>query len=154
MKKKYIFIISILIIFIDQIIKKMVSMFMLDGISKNFIGQVIKLSKAYNTGAAFSFGSNNTIIIIVINIILIVGLVYFVLKNYNKVCNLNKISFALIIGGGISNLVDRIFRGYVVDYLSFNIGSLYFPIFNFADVCIVLSIIFIFVHMLKEDLWK
>ena len=62
--------------------------------------------------------------------------------------------YSLLLSGILGNLLDRIIHGYVIDYLSFNFGKYYFPIFNFADICIVISILLILIRMIKEDVWK
>ena len=61
---------------------------------------------------------------------------------------------SLLLGGILGNLLDRIVNGYVIDYISLNIFGYHFPIFNFADICIVISVILIFSSALKGDLWK
>ena len=59
--------------------------------------------------------------------------------------NLSIISYSLIIGGIIGNLIDRIFLNHVIDFLSFNIFGYYFPIFNIADICIVCGILLLLI---------
>ena len=60
-------------------------------------------------------------------------------------------SYSLMIGGILGNLFDRCFNGYVIDFLSFKFGSYYFPIFNFADVFIVVGGIILIINILMED---
>ena len=107
----------------------------------------------HNTGGAFSILSGNRWLFIVIGILVVVIISFFIKKieylNYKYT-----MIFALLIGGILGNLIDRIFRGYVIDYLSFKIMGYNFPIFNFADVCIVISIIIILITNIGEDLWK
>ena len=62
--------------------------------------------------------------------------------------------YSLFIAGVLGNLVDRLVYGYVIDYLSFNFGNFFFPIFNFADIYIVLSVIMYMIRVIKGDLWK
>jgi signal peptidase II len=59
-------------------------------------------------------------------------------------------SVALILAGGIGNLIDRIIHGYVVDFLSF----WSFPVFNFADCCVVIGTFLLLFHMLRNDAIK
>ena len=86
-----------------------------------------------------------------LTIIITIALVILVLKNkYNS--KLFNTSMFLIIGGGIANLIDRIFLGYVIDYLSI---SFFPPVCNFADYCIsigaVLLVIYILFYSEKKD---
>ena len=108
MKKKNLIILIILIILVDQLIKFGISNTIKIGNSVNFIGQAIRLTHVQNTGGAFSIGKNNTNLIICVNIVIITGLLIILLKNYNKIKNIIKLSIALIIAGGIGNLIDRI----------------------------------------------
>ena len=60
----------------------------------------------------------------------------------------------MLIGGITGNLLDRIVYGYVIDYLSFEIFNYNFPVFNLADVFIVVSILLILIKGIKEALCK
>lgn len=78
-------------------------------------------------------------------------IIFIVIQKFNKLNNLMKISASLIIGGGVSNLVDRIIRGYVVDYIDIS-AIVSYPIFNIADICIVIGIILIILNILNENI--
>ena len=147
---KQIFKYSFILILIDQMIKILVSN-MIESIVviKNFLN----LTYVENTGAAFSMLENNTIFLIIITIVTLFLIYKFLLKNkqFNK---LEITTYSLLIGGIIGNLIDRIIFGYVIDYLSFNFGEFYFPIFNFADICIVVAALIILIKTIKESLWK
>ena len=92
-----------------------------------------------NTGTAFSLFPGLNTILIVIGLIILILLIYF----YFKTKNLIQLSLLLIISGTIGNLIDRIFFGYVRDFIDFKI----WPIFNIADSLIVIGVILI---LLKE----
>ncbi len=93
----------------------------------------------YNTGAAFSFlaGAGGwqrwffTVTTITISIIII-----FWIKKLPPSDKITGISLCLILGGAIGNLIDRIYLGYVIDYIQVWIGSYPWPAFNIADVAI------------------
>ena len=145
MKKRNIIIFSIILIFIDQIIKYLVHNYIISDIViiNNFFS-IINLS---NYGAAFGILSNNIYFLIFISLILI----YFIISEIKK--NNNKgyiISLLMILGGALGNLIDRIFRGYVVDYLSFELFSISFPVFNFADMLITFGTIYLIYMIIKE----
>ena len=116
---------------------------------KNFFS--IRL--AHNTGAAFSILSNSRILLIVIGILAIIGLIFYI-KSLDVIDDIDTFVYALLFGGIVGNLIDRIIYGYVIDYISFKFGSYYFPIFNFADICIVLAVTIILIRTIKESLWK
>lgn len=110
--------------------------------------EVLNLTYCENTGAAFGIFKNGTLaLLIVTTIVLAVMAVYlYKTKITNKIFN---ISIAMVIGGGIGNNIDRLFRGFVVDFIDFRIIN--FAIFNFADICIVLGIIICFIYLIFFD---
>lgn len=145
---KQIFKYSFILILIDQMIKILVSN-MIESIVviKNFLN----LTYVENTGAAFSMLENNTIFLIIITIVTLFLIYKFLLKNkqFNK---LEITTYSLLIGGIIGNLIDRIIHGYVIDYLEFIILNRHMPIFNFADICIVIgTILFLFITIKEEQ---
>ena len=105
----------------------------------------LDFTRLHNTGAAFSlFASDSgwqrwplTLISAGIGATLIGWLV----RNAFRVTTALNLSMALIAGGAIGNLVDRLSQGYVVDFILFHIGQWYYPAFNIADVCITIGLI-------------
>ena len=80
---------------------------------------------------------------IVSNILVLALAIYFLVKQFEKMNLPTKIVLCMILGGGISNLIDRIFRGYVIDFIK--VEFIKFPVFNIADILVVLGwIIFVF----------
>ena len=75
---------------------------------------------------------------------------YFLLKN-KKFSWFNIIFYSLLIGGILGNLFDRIIYGYVVDYLDFYIFGYNFPIFNVADMCIVVAVILAMIDIIRSE---
>lgn len=120
---------------IDQVIKYLVLENLKPVGYMSLIDNFFSLAYVENRGIAFGmfqgmfwFFSLMTIVFIGIFIFMIVKKVFQGRLFY--------ISCALIIGGGIGNLIDRIFRGYVIDFLSFSFFS---PVFNFADCCVTIG---------------
>ena len=64
---------------------------------------------------------------------------------------MNIFTYSMLIGGILGNLIDRIIRGYVIDYLDFNIIGYNFPIFNLADIAIVISAFLLIINMSRGD---
>ena len=147
-KKYFILIFIALTIFLlDQIIKLYIASTMYN-YSKVLVNGVLNLTYTKNTGGAFGIGKNSLIGFIIINSIIIGLLIYYVVKDHKiKLCSL--ISISLRIGGGLGNLADRIFRGYVIDYLDIN-PLFKYPVFNFADICIVLGSILLLGSLIKD----
>lgn len=136
-KKNYI--IALFIIILDQLTKYLV-------INKSIIiiPNFLNITYTQNTGGAFGIGRINFILII--SIIIIIGIIVFLIKEKKKITNY--IPFILLLSGSIGNLIDRIFRGYVIDFIDVNIFN--FPNFNIADICITLGIFFIAFILIKQ----
>lgn len=148
-KLKKILSISFLCILLDQIVK-----FVIDNVlnftdSINIISNFFRITYLKNTGAAWSILSGNRILLILVTVIAL-GLIYIFLIKNKKINKFETINYGLLIGGIIGNLIDRIRLGYVIDYLDFNFGSYNYPVFNIADICIVVSAILLVLNIKKE----
>ena len=142
-----------LFVIIDQVVKIVISNKMVLNQTYIVIKDFFSISLVHNTGAAFSILSDSKILLIVIGIFALIGLIFYI-KKLDILDDIDIFAYSLLIGGITGNLIDRIIHGYVIDFFSFKFGSYYFPIFNFADICIVISVLIIFIKMIKEDLWK
>lgn len=144
------YILIFLIIVFDQISKYYIQTNMDLNNSIPVIERLFSITYIQNTGAAFSLLQGKTIILILIQVFVILSIVVYVFIKKNSLHWTLKTSLALIVGGGIGNLIDRLRFGYVVDFLHFH----FWPIFNVADisVCIgcVLLIIYVFLIEGKE----
>ena len=146
--KNKIFIISIISLIVDQIIKFFVSKYLT---SATLIPGFLSLIYVKNYGVAFNMLFGNRILILLVSIALTAFILYLIKGDYkdNKITNTNKIVYGLLLGGVFGNMLDRIIRGYVVDYISF---SIFKPIFNLADILITLSVfILALTIIIKKD---
>lgn len=129
------FIITLLIITFDYIIKLKVKSNMNVGESIKVIGDFFKITYIQNKGAAFGMLQDKQIVFLVIGFITIAFLINLFLKTND---NITKTSISMVIGGAIGNIIDRLLYGYVVDMFDFS--GVWSYIFNFADVCVVLGV--------------
>ena len=143
MKKEIkISIISVLVILIDQIIKYIIR-------SNLNIYESIKITKhlyityVENTGGAFSILSGNVLFLTFIGFICLVLFYIFFIRN-KELKKYDIIFYSIFIGGIIGNMIDRIINKAVIDYIDVRLFD--FAIFNFADICIVISIILIIIR--------
>ena len=154
------FVISLILIvaltLIDQILKYLVAnnIFLGDTIEVIKFGEtkIFSLTHIRNSGAAWSIMSGKTWFLIGLPIaVIIVGLIYlFHIKNGSK---LAVVSLSVLIAGGIGNLIDRIRFHEVIDYIQFN--PINFPVFNFADICVVIGgLIFCFYYLIFDEIKK
>lgn len=112
----------------------------------NVIPQFFSLFYLENRGAAFSIFENKQLFLILFTSLLcvvIIGMILF----YKSQNAWSWVACVLVLGGGIGNLIDRIRLGYVVDYLKFS----FFPVFNFADICVVTGVILFIIHVLVGE---
>ncbi|MGM9849508.1 MAG: signal peptidase II [Bacilli bacterium] len=144
---KRIMLFSMIIFIIDQIVKLFVGFSLELNTSITVFRNFFYISNVHNYGAAFSILYGNRIFLVIVSIITLVLVYYFLLKN-KKFDWFNIILYSLLIGGILGNLFDRIIYGYVIDYLDFYIFGYNFPIFNIADICIVISVILIIIDTL------
>lgn len=142
-------ILTILVILVDFFSKYMVSKLMTVNETINLINNFFRITYVKNTGAAFSIFSNNTILVIIISVVIIGFLLFYIYKNKGN-NKLENVSYAFILGGAISNLIDRLVYGYVIDFLDFEILSYDAPIFNLADTFIVIGVILFLINTLRS----
>ena len=126
-------------VFFDQIIKYLiVSNFTL--YKKNpIIEDFFNITYVQNRGAAWGILNNNIILLVVITVLALGLICSFIFKESN-IKKLDIVLYGMLLGGIIGNFIDRIFRGYVIDFLDFIIFGYDFPVFNIADMLIVISV--------------
>lgn len=113
------------------------------------IPNVFQLTYVENRGAAFSFFQNQIGFFVVATILVLAAIIYAFWKKL-VLTKLGNLSLALVAGGAIGNLVDRILHGYVVDLFYFELIN--FPVFNVADVFIVVGgILFVYYVLMQHD---
>lgn len=136
-------VISAAIVVLDQIFKYLAINNLKSVENVAVIDNLLYFTYLENRGAAFGIFSNQRWLFIIATVLAIILLVYlvFVKKFQSKIFN---ISVALIIGGGVGNLIDRIFLGYVVDYIQI---SFFPPVCNFADYCITAGTIILIIWL-------
>ena len=146
-KKTYI--IAVLILIVDQLSKSIVEIFIPLNESVTVIKDFFYLTVAHNTGGAWSIFSEHSYLFIIASILAIILLIKFMFGFKNNLRN--NIAFASLFGGIFSNLADRVFLGYVRDFLDFKIFGYNYPIFNIADVAIVVGVILLIVAVIKGE---
>jgi len=145
---KKISIIGLIIFILDQIVKLAIGFSIPLNRSKIIIKDFFSISNVHNYGAAFSIFYGNRILLIIVSLLALFLIYFFLLRNL-KNTKLEIITYSLLIGGILGNLLDRIIYGYVVDFFDFKIFGYNFPVFNIADICIVCSAILIIADTLR-----
>lgn len=136
------YLISIIIIILDQVTKN----FAINHLKGNspivLIDGILEFVYVENRGAAFGILQDRRILFVIITVLVIAFLFVYAYKHTNQLTLFAKITLAMLVGGAVGNLIDRIRFGFVVDFIKVNfIKSYNFPVFNIADIFIVISTI-------------
>ena len=140
-------VIAVVLIAIDQIVKNWAEEVLTKG-EIAVIEDVLYFKYAENTGVAFSmFSDNRWMLIGITSVMLVVVLAFFLSGKVTD--KLEQFSLALILAGGVGNLIDRISLGYVIDFIDVRIIN--FAIFNIADICICVGAFLLCVAVYLSD---
>jgi len=144
--KIYFLSLSIFIVLIDQLTKYLIFYNKTLLINKDFL--LFKLDFVKNFGAAFNIFSGSRIFLSLISILFSILLIYLIFRK-NTLSSIDLYSYTFILGGTIGNGIDRIYKGFVVDFINLNIIN--FPVFNIADISINIGFIFLLYNIFKSN---
>ena len=149
MKKSNIWLVIILVsvlLGLDLSLKYLVSSYLN---TVNIIDNFFSLTYVLNDGAAFSLFASRTYLLILIALICLFFIIYELKNNLDD--RVLSIGYSLVLAGLLGNFIDRLIDGYIIDYLSFKILGYSYPIFNLADILIVVGIVIVIIkEILKE----
>ncbi len=131
---------------IDQLTKWWASTYLALNDSLVLIPDVFELRYCENTGIAFSLLENQRWVFIPISLLVSVLMIVILYRSPLRRYRTFRLTCILIITGGLGNLIDRVVRGFVVDFFYFKLIN--FPIFNFADCCVVIGAVLLFIVIL------
>ena len=139
------------LIFADRLSKVMAAKYLVDGTVMTVIPYFLGLRYLENTGMAFSMLSGKTVFLAVITAAALIIMAYFLfVKNYGE--RFERFCFILIFAGGVGNLIDRVFQGYVIDYFEFLFMD--FAIFNVADVYVCVGVGLYAIYTFYTEFYK
>jgi len=144
--KLYFFSLSFFIVLIDQFTKYLIFYNQKNFLNKDFL--LFKLDFVKNYGAAFNIFSGSRILLSLISILFSIILIYLIFRK-NTLNSIDLYSYSFILGGTIGNGIDRIYKGFVVDFINLNIIN--FPVFNIADISINIGFIFLLYNIFKNN---
>ena len=136
---------SFFIILTDQFTKHLIFDNYEKFANKDFL--LFRLDFVKNYGAAFNIFSGNRIFLSLISVIFSILLIYLILRK-NTLNQFDLFAYSFILGGSIGNGIDRILKGFVVDFINLNIIN--FPVFNIADISINIGFIFLLFRIFKN----
>ena len=150
MKVKTTFFLAAALYILDQLVKVWAISELKEIGSTQLIPKLLRLTYVENYGAAFGILQGKRVLLVIVTLLVLGVLSYMVVSGKARTVA-ERLCVSLIIAGGLGNLTDRIFRGFVVDYLDVN-EWLSFPIFNLADCCVVLGTVMLIVIILLSDI--
>jgi len=139
----YVFLFLILLI-IDQYSKFIVHGTLYVGDTIPIIDNFFNLTYVQNRGVAFGLFQGKIDIVSILALVAIGLILFYFCKNFKKISFLERIAYTMIFAGAIGNMIDRLFRGFVIDMLDFR--GIWSFIFNFADVWINIGVVLIIVE--------
>lgn len=146
---KKILIYSSLILFVDQISKILIDLYVPLNKSEIIIKDFFNITYINNYGAAFGIFNNKVTLLVILTIITIFIIIRFI--NTFKINIRNVLAFSFLLGGIMGNLIDRLFLGYVRDFLDFYIFEYDFPVFNIGDTFIFLGVLLLIIAIIKGE---
>lgn len=147
--KKKIMLIAVFFLIIDLVTKIVIDNYLDLNESITIIPGFFHFTKIYNDGASWSLFSGHPLILILVTFIILVILLIYQYKFIPKWRN--AMAFGLLYGGIIGNLIDRMLYGYVIDFLDFKIFNFNYPVFNIADIGIVIGILLLIIAIFKKE---
>ena len=136
-----------LILILDQITKFLV-INNLDLYESIALLPILKLTFVVNYGFAFGFLNNPSLNQIFVSMIILIIIFYFLYLLIKTQDSIFRFTLVLILGGALGNFLDRIFRGFVIDFIDVYIGKYHWPAFNVADSCITVGFVILMVNIL------
>jgi signal peptidase II len=138
-----IFLLTLIFFSLDLFVKKILTTNLAFNAAYPFIGNIVQLRLVHNTGVAFGLFQGRTAFVVVSGVLFLVLFLLFVVKERHTL--VRQVFLSMILGGALCNLYDRIFLGYVVDYIDLG----WWPVFNLSDSfisvgCVLLLISYLF----------
>jgi signal peptidase II len=141
------------LVFLDQVTKHII-------VSRFFLGEHVPVTPffqiiyAVNTGVAFSMFQGANLFFAVLTALVVSGFSWWAYRHRAQVRGLYRGAAVLIVAGALGNLIDRVARGHVIDFLDVSIGTYHWPAFNVADSCITVGGVILFLLLLRTDAGK
>ena len=141
------FFLFLTLVILDQVTKALVINFfnLYDSV---VLLPIVNLTFVVNYGFAFGLLNNpslNQILVSLVILAIIIYFLYLLIKTQDKIFQL---TLTLILAGALGNFVDRIFRGFVIDFIDIYIGKYHWPAFNIADSCITVGFVVLMINIL------
>ena len=154
--RPYLLLLAAVVILLDRLSKIWIDKHVERGHFITVIPGVFRISRVFNTGAAFSLFAeslsplavrNALIVFSVVAVVVVLGMIW----RMGRVFSWTGVALGLILGGAIGNLYDRVYYHYVVDFLEVRIIHYHWPDFNVADSCIVIGACLLLLEIFRKQ---
>lgn len=134
-------------IFLDQLTKWLAVVYLQGGPSLPIWKEVLHLTFVKNEGAAFGILSGHRWVFMIFSTVAIIGLLVYLFR-FSPKSRWIRIPLAMIIGGGIGNMIDRVLLGYVIDFIDFTLID--FAVFNVADSFVTVGAFLLMGYLIRD----
>lgn len=138
-------VITLFLVAIDRYTKYIINKNIEYGDRISIVGKTFYLTNHDNYGAAWGIFQNGRYFFITLTVIITIIVIVYIIKTESRFL---KLALSVILGGAFGNLIDRVYKGGVTDFLDFYIGSYHFPTFNAADTFVMAGTILLSIYIL------
>ena len=141
------FFLFLFLVILDQITKALVINFF-DLYESVPLFPIVNLTFVVNYGFAFGLLNDPSLNQILVSVVILLIILYFLYLLIKTQDNIFRLTLILILSGALGNFIDRIFRGFVIDFIDIYISKYHWPAFNIADGCITVGFMILMVNIL------
>jgi signal peptidase II len=145
----FFYVVAAIVLVVDQITKFRISDLMFRGESVSVLGEFFRITYVHNEGAAFGLDLGGRWSFIVVTLVVAAFILFYYARTENTATA--RWALALILGGALGNLVDRVRIGEVVDFLHFSVSGISWPIFNVADIGVSVGVSLLAIHLFRKE---
>ena len=145
----YFYVVAAVVLILDQITKVQISQKMFRGESHRVLGDFFRLTYVHNDGAAFGLDLGGRWSFIIVTVLVAAFILFYYARTERT--TVARWALALILGGALGNLADRVRIGEVVDFLHFSVGGFSWPIFNVADIGVSVGVALLAIHLFRKE---
>lgn len=145
----YFYVVTAAVLVLDQLTKLQIQRNMFRGESHSVLGNFFRLTYVHNDGAAFGLDLGGRWSFIIVTILVAAFILFYYARTERT--TLARWALALILGGALGNLADRVRIGEVVDFLHVSVGAFSWPIFNVADIGVSVGVALLAIHLFRKE---
>lgn len=143
--------IALLCVIADFVTKYFVARLLAPIRSVTVIEGVLDFSYVENRGMAFGWLADHRGVFMVLSAVMLLAVAIFAFRYRKSACAWLKIACALVLGGGIGNMIDRVRLGYVIDFIDVRLFDFWKWVFNIADACVCVGVFMLAIYLIYDS---